>query len=98
MTSSGIVIHLSVLTSCSMRFIGKTGASMSGLTGFPSGPRGGFILMSARILYHCLGISSGLRKMVFVFMFFSSFFGCQIDQLQYITVLMLFLPLLTDGV
>ena len=30
----------------------NTGASMSGLIGFPSGPKGGFNLMSARILYH----------------------------------------------
>src|SRR4030066_990746 len=34
-TSSGILIHLSELTSCSIRFIGNTGASMSGVIGCP---------------------------------------------------------------
>src|SRR5512140_3269061 len=48
-----------VLTSCSIRFIGNTGASISGLTGAPLGPSGGNIGVgrSAARLYHLRGIS-----------------------------------------
>jgi hypothetical protein len=47
-----------------MRFMGKTGASMSGEIGFPSGPNGGSSGegRSAWMLYHCRGISSSVRN------------------------------------
>jgi hypothetical protein len=54
-----------------MRFMGKTGASISGVMG-PSGPKGGFILISARILYHCRGISSSDNS-IFLVSIVSSF-------------------------
>ncbi len=52
-------IHRFVLTSCSIRFIGNTGVSMSGDTGLPSGPSGGSggVGRSAARLYHCRGMS-----------------------------------------
>ena len=65
MTSSGMSIQRSALTSCSMRFIGKTGARSPGSRGEPSGLIGGFILMSAMMLYHCLGISLSSKKIFF---------------------------------
>jgi hypothetical protein len=40
-TGSGMSIQRSELTSCSIRFMGNTGASMSGPMGLPSGPRAG---------------------------------------------------------
>ena len=71
-TSSGMSIQRLVLTSCSMRFIGKTGASISGPMGLPSGPRGGSIGVgrSAARLYHCRGISLSLRRIFTFSMFF----------------------------
>jgi hypothetical protein len=47
------------LISCSMRFIGKMALIISGVTGLPSGPKGGSmgVRKSAARLYHCRGIS-----------------------------------------
>jgi len=50
------------------QFMGNTGAKSSGRMGFPSGPSGGFILMSARMLYHWRGISSSVNRIFLSFM------------------------------
>ncbi len=49
---SGMSIQRCWLTSCSIRFIGKTGARSSPLTGFPSGPSGGSIGVGANFFHY----------------------------------------------
>jgi hypothetical protein len=59
-TSSGMSIHRSVLTSCSIRAMGNKGLRSLGPAGScVPGCRGGFgrFGMSAMTLYHCFGIS-----------------------------------------
>src|SRR5713101_73578 len=60
---SGIGIHRSRETSCSMIAPGKIAASASGPIGFPSESSGGAggLGMSATTLYQCLGISDSSR-------------------------------------
>ena len=72
-TGSGMSIQRWVETSCSIRFMGKTGARSSGPTGLPvPGCSGGLIGvgMSDKILYHCLGISLSCRTTFICSIFF----------------------------
>src|SRR5208282_1534974 len=63
-TGSGMGIHRSRETSCSMMASGKIAASDSGRIGFPSGPSGGAggLGMSATTLYQWRGMSDSSRK------------------------------------
>ena len=70
LTSSGIVTHLSVVTSCLIKASGNRGASASGpkgcmVPGFKGG--NGLLGISAMILYQFSGISLS-SKFIFLFL------------------------------
>ena len=66
-TSSGISTHLSVLTSCMMSAMGKSGARASGPMGclVPGCSGGsGLLGMSCTMLYHFSGISCSVKTIL----------------------------------